>query len=59
MENQIKNWDKLKTDSDREFVRNWSEITTVTINDEGLFMLDIIPYPATPEAYIFKYEENL
>lgn len=48
----IKNWDKLKTDADREFVRVWSEITTVTINDYGLYMLDMIPSPATPDAFI-------
>ncbi len=53
----IKNWDKLKTDGDRRFVKCWSKITTVTINDDGVYMLDIIPYPATPNAYLYKTEE--
>jgi hypothetical protein len=41
----IKNFDKLKSDQDREFVKAWSKITTVTINDEGFYMLDLIPEP--------------
>ena len=43
----IKNFDKLKTEEDRKFVETWSKITTVTINDDGFYMLDIIPHPAT------------
>lgn len=58
MEKQIKNWDKLKTDADRESVKLWSQITTVTINGDGRYMLDIIPHPATPGAYLYKTEQR-
>lgn len=52
MENvlNIKNWDKLKTDSERESVMFWSKITTVTINDDGCYMMDMIPEPGFKEA---------
>ena len=46
----IKNFDKLKTEEDRKFVETWSKITTVTINNDGLYMLDIIPYPGFLDA---------
>jgi hypothetical protein len=49
MEN-IKNFDKLKTEEDRESVRTWSKITTITINDDGIYMLDLIPYPGFSDA---------
>jgi len=51
---KIKNWNKLRSDADRDSVRLWSKITTVTINDEGFFMMDLIPRPATPNAHMFK-----
>jgi len=51
MEN-IKNFDKLKTEEDSEFVRTWSKITTITINDDGFYMLDIIPEPGFSDAKI-------
>ena len=46
----IKNFDKLKTEEDRKFVETWSKITTVTINSDGLYMLDMIPHPGFSEA---------
>lgn len=46
----IKNWNKLKTDEDREFVRSWSKLTTITIMDNGLYICDLIPTPPTPLA---------
>lgn len=46
----IKNFDKLKTEEDRKFVETWSKITTVTINNDGLYILDIIPYPGVSDA---------
>lgn len=54
---ELKNWDKISPDS-QDIVRFWCQITTVTINDDGLFMLDLIPYPATPNAYMFKDLKN-
>ena len=48
--NNIKNFDKLKTEEDRKFVETWSKTTTVTINDDGFYMLDIIPYPGFSDA---------
>ena len=54
----IKNWDKLKDDATREAVRSWSKLTTVTINDDGLYMLDIMTCPATPGAYIKEINEE-
>jgi len=54
---ELKNWDKL-TVSQQDGVRHWFKITTVTINDDGLYMLDIIPYPATPNAYLRKNEND-
>lgn len=52
MENilNIKNWDKLKSDGDREAVLDWSKITTVTINDDGLYIMDLISMPPFKEA---------
>jgi len=50
---EIKNWDKVPEDL-KDTVRWWSKITTVTINDDGLFMLDLIPYPGFSEAVIPK-----
>lgn len=53
MEN-IKNFDKLKTEEDREFVKTWSKITTVTINSDGLYMLDMIPDPGFSDAKMIE-----
>lgn len=53
MEN-IKNFDKLKTEEDKEFVRVWSKITTVTINDDGIYMLDMIPHPILTDAKMLE-----
>ena len=50
---KIKNWDKL-SDEHKEFVRVWSQITDVYINDDGLYILAPVPCPATPNAYMFK-----
>jgi hypothetical protein len=50
----IKNFDKLKTEEDREFVKTWSKITTVTINNDGLYMLDMIPYPGFSDAKMIE-----
>lgn len=49
----IKNFDKLKTEEDREFVRTWSKITTITINNDGFYMLDIITEPGFSDAKIY------
>ena len=49
---EIKNWDKLRTDAHRDIVRYWSQITTVTINNDGFYMLDLIPEPGFSEAKI-------
>ena len=51
---EIKNWDKLKTEADKNFVRSWSKFTTFTINDDGYYMMDLIAYPATPNAIMKK-----
>lgn len=51
---EIENFDKLKTDADRDLVERFSQHTTVTINDEGFYTLDILPYTATPNAYLFE-----
>jgi len=48
----IPNWDKLPNDCSRNAVRIWNQISTVTINDDGFFMVDFIPNPATPDAHI-------
>ena len=53
MEN-IKNFDKLKSEYDKDFVKNWSKITTITINDDGRFMIDLIPEPGFSEAKLKK-----
>ena len=50
----IKNFDKLKTEEDREFVKTWSKITTVTINSHGLYMLDMIPDPGFSDAKMIE-----
>ena len=42
--NKIKNFNKLKTQLERKTVLAWSKITTVTINDDGIYVLDLI-YP--------------
>jgi hypothetical protein len=55
---EIKNFDKLRTDSDRQFVKAWSKITTVTINDSGLYMLDMIPDPGFSGAYMVEHVEQ-
>ena len=49
---EIKNWDKLRTDAHRDIIRYWSQITTVTINNDGFYMLDLIPTPGFSEAKI-------
>jgi hypothetical protein len=46
----IKNFDKLKTEADREFVIAWSKITTVTINNDGFYILDMILTPGFSDA---------
>jgi hypothetical protein len=46
---KIKNWDKLSP-YDKEFLKTWAQITTVTINDDGIWMLDIISDPGFSEA---------
>ena len=46
----MKNWNKLKTEADRNYVRTWSKITTVTINDEGLYICDMVADPGFKEA---------
>ena len=48
---KIKNWDKLDPE-DKECVRHWAQITTVTINDDGIWMLDMIPEPGFKDAKI-------
>ena len=57
MEN-IKNFDKLKTEEDKEFVRTWSKITTVTINKDGFYMLDMIPDPGFSDAKMLTKDEQ-
>jgi len=57
MEN-IKNFDKLKTEEDKEFVRTWSKITTVTINNDGFYMLDMIPDPGFSDAKMLTKDEQ-
>lgn len=47
---KIKNWDKLKTESARYAVISWSKITTVTINEDGRYMLDLITQPGFSKA---------
>lgn len=54
----IPNWDKLPDEASRNFVRTASERTSVTINDDGLFMIDLMSYPSTPGAFLFKEKEN-
>jgi len=58
MNDKIKNWDKLKSVEEKKILIFWSKITTVTINDDGIWMLDMIPFPATPNAHMFKIKEN-
>ena len=43
-ETNLENLDKVP-EGLRDSVIDWSKITTVTINDDGLFMLDIKPDP--------------
>lgn len=57
MEN-IKNFDKLKTEEDKKFVRTWSKITTVTINNDGFYMLDMIPDPGFSDAKMLTKDEQ-
>jgi len=54
MENElnIKNWDKLRTDADRKAILFWSKITTVTINDDGCYFIDLISTPAFKDAHL-------
>ena len=53
----IKNFDKLKTDRDREIVKKSIEdMDIVHIYDDGTYRMckDIIAAPATPNAYMYK-----
>ena len=49
---QIPNWDKLETDSGRNIVRAWSKLTTVTIYDNGLYIMYLITDPGFKDAYL-------
>lgn len=51
-EHKIKNFDKLKTEEERKIVLYWSELTNVTINDDGLFIVDSITTPGFKDAKI-------
>lgn len=46
----VKNFDKLKTEEDREFVRCWSKITTIIITSDSYYMLDMISTPGFKEV---------
>jgi hypothetical protein len=48
----IKNFDKLKTDADRELVKRWSKITNIEINDDGFYTLNMLPLPSNKEAIL-------
>ena len=53
----LKNWDKVKLE-DRAFVMAAAKKTTVTIFDNGMFFLDLIPMPSPDWSKIFEARKN-
>ena len=46
---KIKNIDNIKSEDTKQFLIEWNErVSRVTITDDGLYMLDLIPLPPLP-----------
>ena len=55
----LENWDKVKSEYTKEGIRSAIKCGHwVTINDDGLYMIDLIPDPGFSGAYMIVKEEN-